>query len=129
MARDVLLTVALPRDSSYPGLRIHLAQMQMQMPDGRAELRIGATPAWLGSQAPAVCPDSIHLERLVLLEYRLLHLKFGPQPLKFDAESLKWTAGATVARSTPDRKVIRSNRVWFKPWRRAQHVVASFWVF
>jgi hypothetical protein len=23
------------------------------------------------------------------------------------------TAGATVARSTPDRKVIRSNRVWF----------------
>ncbi|TKA82437.1 hypothetical protein B0A49_00036 [Cryomyces minteri] len=24
------------------------------------------------------------------------------------------TAGATVARSTPDRKVIRSNRVWFK---------------
>ena len=25
----------------------------------------------------------------------------------------KGTAGATVARSTPDRKVIRSNRVWF----------------
>ena len=27
--------------------------------------------------------------------------------------TLKWTAGATVARLTPDQKVIRSNRVWF----------------
>lgn len=26
------------------------------------------------------------------------------------------TAGATVARSTPDRKVIRSNRVWFNSY-------------
>ena len=29
--------------------------------------------------------------------------------------SSNWAAGATVARSTPDRKVIRSNRVWLTP--------------
>ena len=31
-------------------------------------------------------------------------------------ELINRTAGATVARSTPDRKVIRSNRVWFNTY-------------
>jgi hypothetical protein len=33
--------------------------------------------------------------------------------IKNNSNHLTRTAGATVARSTPDRKVIRSNRVWF----------------
>ena len=39
------------------------------------------------------------------------------------------TAGATVARSTPDRKVIRSNRVWFIFCRKVVSNFPSFLIF
>jgi hypothetical protein len=45
--------------------------------------------------------------------------------IKNNSNHLTRTAGATVARSTPDRKVIRSNRVWFNTAANPEFV--SFW--